>query len=84
MPDPTQIQQQLGEAVLEEILVRAGLDQPQPSPGDAVPVSLQFIVRADPETGALVISGERVNQPPLELRVRLTESANAAQANTDG
>lgn len=71
MNDLRETYQLLGEALLEEIVVRAGLDQAQAPPRDAVPVSLSFVVSADAETGQLVIRGERVGGAPLELRFDL-------------
>ena len=71
MSDLHEAYQRLGEAVLEEIVVRAGLDQAQTAPRDAVPVALHFVVSADAEDRRLVIRGERIGQAPLELRFDL-------------
>ena len=57
---------QLGESILGEILLRAGLAQTGP---DAVGVSLDFSVEAEEDTKTVVIRCERVSGPPIELRL---------------
>ncbi len=71
MSDLPETYQWLGEALLEEIVVRAGLDQAQAPSQDSVPVTLHFVVTADAEDGCLVIRGDRIGQAPLELRLDL-------------
>lgn len=71
MSEPRDTYQRLGEAVLEEIIVRAGLDQPHAAAAGAVPVALQFVVSADAGDRAVRIRGERLGQAPLELRIDL-------------
>jgi len=71
MSDRDDTYQRLGEAVLEEIVVRAGLEQAQAEPRESVSVALTFIVSAEAEENRLVIRGDRVGQTPLELRIQL-------------
>ena len=71
MSDLRETYQRLGEALLEEIVVRAGLDQAQAPSPDPVSVALHFVVSADREDGRLVIRGDRIGQAPLEVRLDL-------------
>ncbi len=74
MKDQLDALQELGEVALEEILVRAGIDQAHDALGDEIPVALNFRVGVDPEQNQLVIRGERLGQAPLELRLALPEA----------
>ena len=58
----------LGELILDELLLRAGLAQTGPH---AVGVSLDFSVGADVDTDSVVIRCERISSPSIELRVGL-------------
>ncbi len=71
MSDLEETYARLGEALLEEIVVRAGLDQAQTPSSDAVSVALHFLVSADIDEGRLVIRGERIGQAPVEVRLDL-------------
>lgn len=71
MDDPNTTYLALGEALLEELIVRAGLKQAHDVPlGPEVEVALNFTVRSDGDH-ALVIRTERIGHAPLELRVNL-------------
>ena len=71
MSDLHETYQRLGEALLEEIVVRAGLDQARAPSSDPVSVALHFVVSAEREAGHLVIRGDRIGQAPLEVRLDL-------------
>lgn len=61
----------LGEALLQELLVRAGLTHARmPRGGEPLEVSLDFRISAD-RNHALVISSDRIGNTPLELRIDL-------------
>ena len=72
--DPVIAYQDLGEAILDEVLVRAGIDQGR-SPGDAeIRLALDFVVSVDEEQNHLVIRSERIGQSALELRLEVGEA----------
>ena len=58
----------LGELLLDELLLRAGLAQTSPDP---VSFSVDFVVDADRETESVVLRCERINSSPIELRFPL-------------
>ena len=62
--------QRFGEIILEEILVRSGIAQPHLDEGDNPRVSLDFNVRADEATGAVVVEGNHYDGTPFTLRLR--------------
>lgn len=71
MEDPNATYLALGEALLEELIVRAGLKQAHESPGaKELEVALNFTITSD-GTHALVIRSDRIRHAPLELRVNL-------------
>lgn len=73
MDDPVDACQELGEVVLEEVLVRAGIDQAHSAPADELRLALEFVVGVDAERDQLVIRGTRLGQSPFELRLDLRE-----------
>jgi len=63
---------ELGQAILEELVVQAGLTQARAPEGETeVRLTLNFVVRADAELRALHVQCERVGQTPLEIRLDL-------------
>ncbi len=58
----------LGELLLDEVLLRAGLAQTSSEP---VRLSVDFVVDADRDTERVVLRCERINSPPIELRFPL-------------
>ena len=74
MDDQVIAYQDLGEAILEEVLVRAGIDQARTAQGDEIRVALDFLVSVDAERDQLVIRGERIGQSAFELRLALGEA----------
>lgn len=62
----------LGKALLEELVVRAGLRQAHEGlQAEPIAIELAFTVRTDRDGRALQISHERIGAPPLELRIDL-------------
>ena len=55
----------LGEVLIDELLLRAGLAQKSSEP---TTVSLNFTVEADAESEQVLLRCERINNTPLELR----------------
>ncbi len=74
MDDQVIAYQDLGEAILEEVLVRAGIDQARTAQGKELRLALDFVVSVDAESDQLVIRGERIGQSPLEVRLDLGEA----------
>ena len=74
MDDQVSAYQELGEVVLEEVLVRAGIDQAHSARGDEIRLALEFVVGVDAERGQLIVRGERIGQPAFELRLALPEA----------
>ena len=74
MDDQVIAYQDLGEAILEEVLVRAGVDQARAAQGDEIRTTLDFLVTVDTERDQLVIRGERIGQSAFELRLALEEA----------
>ncbi len=74
MDDQVIAYQDLGEVILDEVLVRAGLDQARSEPGDEISLALDFHVSMDTDTNQLVIRGDRIGQAPFELRLELGEA----------
>ncbi len=61
----------LGEAIFEQLVVRAGILQGQSPTASGVHLPLEFEVRSDADTNSIVVSSERVGSAPLELQVQL-------------
>ena len=74
MDDQAAAYQELGEVLLEEVLVRAGLDQAHAGQGDEIRLALDFVVSVDAERGQLVIRVKRIGQSAFELRLDLCEA----------
>ena len=62
---------ELGEVVLEEILLRAGLEQPRSANTNRVALSLDFEVCVDKNTESVVIQGNRFDGSPLNIRLNI-------------
>lgn len=58
----------LGEVLVDELLLRAGLAQTGSEP---VSFSVGFVVDADPDTQTVTLKCDRTNTSPLELRFQL-------------
>ncbi|MDE0348574.1 MAG: hypothetical protein OXM56_02535 [Gammaproteobacteria bacterium] len=69
MDDNSAAYQALGEAVVQAIVLNAGLMQAKDPSVESVSVELAFDLRADPAGRSLLIRHERVADPPLELRI---------------
>lgn len=69
MDDNTDAYRALGEAVVQAIVLNAGLKQAKDPSVDSVSVDLVFELRPDPTGRRLLIRHERVAEPPLELRI---------------
>jgi hypothetical protein len=63
--------QALGEAILEQLVVRAGILQGQTPAVRALQVALNFEIASDANGESIVISCERVGSAPLELQLQL-------------
>lgn len=61
----------LGEAVLEQLVVRAGILQGQTPAASSLHLSLEFEVASDADNNSIVVCCERVGSTPLELQVQL-------------
>ena len=62
----------LGKALLEELVVKAGLRQAHENlTAGPVTINLTFTVSTDGDDRALHIRHERIGAPPLELRIDL-------------
>ena len=75
MDNNTDAYRALGEAVVQAIVLNAGLTQAKDPSMDSVSVELVFDLRADPAGRSLLIRHERVADPPLELRVAVPPPA---------
>ena len=62
--------QRLGELLLDELLLRAGLAQTDTEP---VHVSLDAVVGVDTDRRHVVLKCKRINSPPIELHLPLPE-----------
>ena len=62
--------QRLGELLLDELLLRAGLAQTDDEP---VHVSLDVVVGADTDRRQVVLKCARINSPPIELHLPLLD-----------
>ena len=58
----------LGEVLLDEVLLRAGLAQTSSEP---VQLSVDFVVDTDRDTESVVLRCDRINGPSIELRFPL-------------
>ena len=65
----------LGEAVVQAIVLNAGLIQAKDPSVDSVSVDLVFDLRSDTTSQCLLIRHERVAEPPLELRIAVPRPA---------
>ncbi len=62
---------ELGEAVLEEILLRAGLEQPRSASTSRVALSLDFEVCVDKSSESVVIQGKRFDGSYFNIRLKI-------------
>ena len=69
MDNNTDAYRALGEAVVQAIVLNAGLMQAKDPSVESVSVDLVFDVRADTTSRSLLIRHERVAEPPLQLRI---------------
>ena len=74
MEDQVIAYQDLGEVILDEVLVRAGIDQARSAHGGDISLELDFHISVDAENQQLVIRGERIGQSAFELRLALGEA----------
>ena len=63
--------QRLGEVLVDELLLRAGLAQ---TSSDPVNFAVNFVVDTDRDAGTVVLRCERTNDTPLELRFPVSAS----------
>lgn len=61
----------LGEAIFEQLVVRAGILQGQTPAASAIHLSLEFEVRSEADNNSIVVCSERVGATPLKLQVQL-------------
>ncbi len=61
--------QELGEAMVQAIVLNAGLAQAKDPSVDSVSVDLAFKLRSDTAGQCLLITHERVAEPLLQLRI---------------
>jgi len=59
----------LGEMVLEEILVQAGIQQAHDPGGADIRVELAFVVAVDAGTDRVLVHGNRLGRPPLRIHL---------------
>lgn len=76
MDNNTDAYRALGEAVVQAIVLNAGLKQAKDPSVQPVSVELVFGLRADTAGRNLLIRHERVADPPLELRVAVPPPAD--------
>ena len=76
MDDNTDAYRALGEAVVQALVLNAGLQQAKDPAVDSVSVELVFDLRADTAGRSLLIRHERVADPPLELRIAVPPPAD--------
>ena len=62
---------ELGEALFEEIVVKAALEQPRQPSASETQISLNLTVSTDVKSKAVVIRCARIGQPELELRLNI-------------
>lgn len=75
MDDNTDAYRALGEAVVQALVLNAGLQQAKDPAVDSVSVELVFDLRADTAGRSLLIRHERVAEAPLELRIAVPRPA---------
>ena len=72
MQDEAHSRAQFGAAVLEEVIVRAGLQHARAQTAtEPLQVSLEFLLSTDAEAPAVLVRLPRTGQEPLELRIEL-------------
>ncbi|MDE0272860.1 MAG: hypothetical protein OXP11_16845 [Gammaproteobacteria bacterium] len=76
MDNNTSAYQALGEAVVQAIVLNAGLAQAKDPSVDSVSVDLVFKLRPDTVGQCLLITHERVAEPPLQLRIAVPPLAH--------
>ena len=81
MDDNAAAYQALGEAVVQAIVLNAGLIQAKDPSVDSVSVDLVFDLRSDTAGQGLLIRHERVAEPPLELRIAVPRPAHEGSSN---
>jgi len=62
---------ELGEALFEEIVVKAALEQPRQPSASEMQLSLNFTVSVEETSNAVVVTCPRIGQPDLELRLNI-------------
>ena len=63
--------QRLGELVLEEILVRAGIEQPRALGEEELSVTLDFRVWSDEQSNSVLVEGSHYDGAPYQLRLEI-------------
>ena len=63
----------LDALILDEILIRAGLDQAHAPPPDQLDVAVNFSVRADSGRNCLNISCDHVGSSPVDIALQMGE-----------
>ena len=81
MDNNTGAYQALGEAVVQAIVLNAGLAQAKDPSVESVSVDLAFDLRSDTAGQCLLIRHERVAEPPLELRIAVPPPAHELADN---
>jgi hypothetical protein len=62
----------LGRALVEELLLNAGLAQAKRPSDDSVHVDLTFHVTADADRNCLKIHWQRIGNPPVEIELGMS------------
>jgi len=71
MNDNTENFHALGEALFEEIVVKAALDQPHHPGASEISLTLDFTVCVEASSRAVVIRCPRIGLPDLQLRLNM-------------
>ena len=75
----------LGEMVLEEVLVQAGVKQGREiSPSDRLSVSLTYSVSTDRDRGCLLVHCDRLGKPPLEINLNMMFGSSFGSESREG
>jgi hypothetical protein len=64
--------QLLGRAIVEELLLSAGLAQAKQPSADSIQVGLTFAITADADRGCLKIRWERIGSPPIDIQLGMS------------
>ena len=65
--------QSLGRAIVEELLLSAGLAQAKRPSADSVEVGLSFDITADTDRACLKIRWERIGNEPMEIEIAISQ-----------